>query len=183
MLLRPSVVNPALVMTGHFTGRPVHFEVANAPPRAPSGVVQVINARVHGLPADFGAGYWTPLARRAPREVFQLTETATSLPTAKQTDQFFADFDRPSPPSGSPGNGTTVTIPWSTKHIHGLGVAAFVITNQPRSDLYTRQVDFVMLVGGTVMTLSLVGGSRITPASEVGLARRGLKELERTCGA
>jgi hypothetical protein len=114
--------------------------------------------------------------------VLALVETATSYPSSKQTAQFFADFDRHYLAFESLYGGTSVAIPWSADHLYGLGIPALVLANRLPSGPYAREVDFVMLADDTVMTLSLVGGSDITLASEAHLARRALEKLQRTFG-
>ncbi len=139
------------------------------------------NYAVSGLPSSFSSLTPSPLTTQYPSMVFQAVETVNSFKTVAGATSWANGFFQSGTAPAAWISGKDVLVPAVEVSVPSMGDFTFAsVQSLPGSNLPVK-VFFVVQRGATVLTLSLTGGSLISVASELAVARQAVGGVMSSC--
>ncbi len=139
------------------------------------------NYAVPGLPSNFSALSPSPLATQDPSMIFQAVETVNSFKTVADAIGWANGFLQTGPAPAAWISGKNVLVPAAAVAVSNMGDFTFASVQAIPGSSLPVKVFFVIRRGATVLTLSLTGGSQVTVASALPIAREAVGNLTSSC--
>lgn len=167
----PTNIDPKMVVTAtasEASPPTMGIPVSGSPPPtvAPYEWFQSEQAQLSTLPPGFGLYNPSSLVTQDPLSVFQVVETIQSFPSPADAETFVSLFSPASVKAEVP-NGSSLAPVSSNEQTLSLGNESLVlVTTAPVANM-PHDLQFVVRVGATVLTVEFVGGSGITASQEL----------------